>query len=194
VLLLVSSLLVTLPDGYMLKVSPHGLNISLMLESKEKPVLAFFFVCVDNTVHVKNLDVIDLTRKHSTSILYLPPHNTHRMQTLDVSFMKPLRVYFYYQVQSWLRQNQTVTVTRHQIGGQFGAAYSRTVSIETALNCFKKTGIHPVNRSILVDHVFVAALSLLLVWSQMNEDADESGFPTSNGKKISEAPMYLCII
>ena len=41
--------------------------------------------------HTKNLDVVDKDRKHSVAIVSLQLHPTHKMQPLDVSFMKPLK-------------------------------------------------------------------------------------------------------
>ena len=41
-----------------------------------------------------NMEVIDLARANEVVLLCLPPHCSHKMQPLDVSFMKPLSIYY----------------------------------------------------------------------------------------------------
>ena len=59
--------------------------------SKEYPVL---LLLDGHTSHTRNLKVIDLARDNGVIILCLPPHCTHRLQPVDVSFMKPLSTYY----------------------------------------------------------------------------------------------------
>lgn len=55
--------------------------------SKDFPVL---LILDGHSTHTKNLEVIDYARENGVSLLCLPPHCSHRLQPLDVSFMKPL--------------------------------------------------------------------------------------------------------
>ena len=55
--------------------------------SKDDPVL---LIMDGHMTHTKNLDVINLARDNHVTILILPPYYSHRMQLLDVSFIKPL--------------------------------------------------------------------------------------------------------
>jgi len=51
-----------------------------------------FWLIVDGHYsHTKNLGVVDKARKHSFSIVSLPPHSKHKIQPLDVGFMKALK-------------------------------------------------------------------------------------------------------
>jgi len=43
-----------------------------------------------HATHTRNLEVIDMARAHGVTMLCLPPHCSHKMQPLDVGFMKPL--------------------------------------------------------------------------------------------------------
>jgi hypothetical protein len=45
--------------------------------------------------HNKHLDVVDTATEHSVSNVSLPPHSVHKMQPLDVCFMKPLKYTMY---------------------------------------------------------------------------------------------------
>ncbi|XP_042211398.1 MFS-type transporter clz9-like, partial [Homarus americanus] len=61
--------------------------------------------------HIKNLDVINLARDNYVTIVVLPPHCSHRMQPLDVSFMKPLNAYYVRAIETFLRNNPGRLVT-----------------------------------------------------------------------------------
>ena len=39
--------------------------------------------------HTKNLDAINLARENGTIMMCFPAHTTHRLQPLDVAFLKP---------------------------------------------------------------------------------------------------------
>lgn len=54
------------------------------------PVLLLLDGHVTNT---QNIEVIEHARKNGVVMLCFPPHCTHRLQPLDVGFMKPLSVY-----------------------------------------------------------------------------------------------------
>jgi hypothetical protein len=54
--------------------------------SADDPVLLIVDVYYS---HTKNIDVVEKTREHSVSIVSLPPHSTHKLQPLDVGFLKP---------------------------------------------------------------------------------------------------------
>jgi DDE superfamily endonuclease./helix-turn-helix, Psq domain. len=98
--------------------------------------------------HTKNLEVIDYARDHGVVIMCFPPHCTHRLQPLDVSFMKPLSTYYDQAVTSWLRQNPGRVVRDYQIGKLFGEAFIRAANMSTAIRSFEQTGIWPVNPDV----------------------------------------------
>ena len=56
--------------------------------SADDPVLLLVDCHYSNT---KNLDVVDKTREHSVAIVSPPPHSKHKIQPLDVGFMKSLK-------------------------------------------------------------------------------------------------------
>jgi len=107
--------------------------------------------------HTKNLDLIELAQKNFISILILPPHCTHKLQPLDVSFMKPLNTFYTQCVEKWLRNNPGRVVTVFQLSRLFGEAYLRAAVPLTAINGFRKTGIAPVDRHVFTEADFVAS-------------------------------------
>ena len=121
--------------------------------SKENPVL---LILDGHATHTMNLEVIDLARDKGVVILCLPPHCSHRMQPLDVSFMKPLMTYYDQELEKWLRNHPGRVVTTFQTAELFGNAYTRAATAQTAMNGFRKTGIYPSNRDIFEPHEFAA--------------------------------------
>jgi len=59
--------------------------------TKENPIL---LLLDGHVTQVKNLEVIDVARKNNIVIICFPPHTTHKLQPLDVSFMGPLSTYY----------------------------------------------------------------------------------------------------
>lgn len=104
-----------------------------------------------HATHTKNLAVIDLARQNGVVLLVLPPHCSHRMQPLDVSFMKPLSTFYSQECEKWLRSHPGRVITMFQVGAVFGAAYVRASTPEIAISGFKATGIYPVNRDVFTD-------------------------------------------
>lgn len=44
--------------------------------------------------HTKNLAFIDKARANNVTVLSLPPHCSHKLQPMDISFMGPLKTQF----------------------------------------------------------------------------------------------------
>ena len=86
---------------------------------KEDPVL---LVLDGHATHTKNLEMVDLARVNGVVILCLHPHCSHRLQPLDVSFMKPLSTFYTQEVEKWLRHNPGKVVTIYQVAELFGQA------------------------------------------------------------------------
>ncbi|KAJ8943765.1 hypothetical protein NQ318_011977 [Aromia moschata] len=121
---------------------------------KETPVVLLFD---GHASHTKNLEVIDLAREKGIILLCFPPHCSHRLQPLDVAFMRPLSLYYEDEVRKWLRMNPGKVVTLFQISTLFGQAFVNAVNMKTALKGFEKTGIWPTNEGIFSDSDFLPA-------------------------------------
>lgn len=105
--------------------------------------------------HTKNIELIDLARKHGVILLCFPPHCSHRLQPLDVSFMKPLSNYYEDEVRKFLRSNPGKVATLHHLSQLFGAAYTRAATMSNAVNGFRKTGIYPTDMHVFSDDDFL---------------------------------------
>jgi hypothetical protein len=110
-----------------------------------------------HATHIQNLEVIDLARTNGVYIVSIPPHTSHKLQPLDVSFMRPLSTFYTQEVERWLREHPGRCVTIYQVAALFTEAYLKSATALNARNGFRKTGIFPLNRDIFQDHEFAPA-------------------------------------
>lgn len=119
--------------------------------SQDDPVL---LLLDGHNSHTRNMDVIDKAREHHVSIICLPPHSSHKMQPLDVSFMFPLKTFYAQAIEDWLHSNPGKVVTNFKVGRLFGIAYNRAATMNNSINGFKKTGLFPLNKNAFGDEDF----------------------------------------
>ena len=108
--------------------------------------------------HKSHTQAIRALQKASESgiiMVSLPPHTSHRLQPLDLSFFKPLKTYYYQQLERWMRAHPGRAVTQFQVACLFGAAYGKAASVSTCLNGFRKSGIYPLNKDVFEDYEFL---------------------------------------
>lgn len=109
--------------------------------------------------HSRNPELIDKARQSHVYINCLPPHCTQKMQVLDVSFMKPLKLYYSEEIESWMRKNRGKPVTSYDVAALVGHAYARAATKSNAESGFRATGLVPLNPNIF-DHEFEGNSSL----------------------------------
>lgn len=107
--------------------------------------------------HTQSIDVLMRAREAGVILLSLPPHTTHRLQPLDVTFFKPLSTYYNQAVDTWMRAHPGLGVAEHRVCRFFATAYGKAASIATAVNGFQTTGIWPVDRHVIHDSEFAPA-------------------------------------
>lgn len=83
------------------------------------------------TTHTQNLEVIDYARKHHVIILCLPPHCTHRLQPIDVSFMRPASIAYSDEIKKWFRDHPGRDVTANDISKIYNTAFTSAAKPET---------------------------------------------------------------
>ena len=105
--------------------------------------------------HTKNLELIDYAKENQVVIISLPPHTSHKLQPLDRTFFKPLKVAFDRACTSWMRAHPARRITIDKLGELFNIAYMKAATVENAVNGFKCTGIVPFNASILPDAAYL---------------------------------------
>lgn len=107
--------------------------------------------------HTKNLSVIEKARSNFVTILCLPPHTTHRLQPLDLSFMYPFGHYHDDELEKWLTNHPGRVVTVFQISRILSESYIKASTPANAISGFRKAGIVPYNPDIFSDVDFAAS-------------------------------------
>ncbi|GBL94622.1 hypothetical protein AVEN_83948-1 [Araneus ventricosus] len=97
--------------------------------SNGKPVL---LILDFHATHTKSLDLINFAREKNVTLLCLPPHCSHRMQPLDVTFMTSLSIYYQQEVSQWLATHPGRAVTIQQVAKLYGAAFLKAAGMQTA--------------------------------------------------------------
>ena len=121
----------------------------------DRPVL---LILEGHSTDTKSLTLIHLVRTCHVTIICLPPHTTHRLQPLDVSFMKPLNTYIDQVITKWLRNHPGRVITQFQLAAIFGKAYIKAATMRMAMNGFRRTRIYPTDRHIFEESNFDASL------------------------------------
>jgi len=149
--------------------------------TKEHPVL---LLLDGHATHVKNLAVIELARKNFITVLCFPPHTTHKLQPLDVSFMRPLSMYYSQEINIYLLNHPGRIVTLHEIGKIFGTAYNKAATVKNAVSGFNKTGIYPYIPEDFSDEDFIAADTTDIPVSTSTEIESSSNLTSSDTTDI----------
>ncbi|KAL7299769.1 hypothetical protein TKK_0007516 [Trichogramma kaykai] len=126
--------------------------ILLSRATKNNPVL---LILDGHSSHTENLEILDLSNENGVVIICLPPHCSHRLQPLDVTFMKPFSHYYMEEVTKFQRKGDRVGMP--DIFSLLGKAFMKAAKIETAVNGFEKTGIFPFNSEIFSDDDFASS-------------------------------------
>ena len=79
------------------------------------------------------MEVIDLARANGVVLLCLPPHCSHKMQPLDVSFMKSLSTYYDQELKKWLPYHPGQVVIIFQVAKLFGTAHTKAATAQIAI-------------------------------------------------------------
>ena len=121
--------------------------------SKEEKVV----LLVDGHSSHKSLEAQIYAKDNGIVLFCFPPHTTHRLQPLDVSFFGPLTTYYNQELNSWLKTHPGRVVTQFQIAKIFRIAYSKSATIQNAEHGFAATGIFPLNPEIFPEHLYSPA-------------------------------------
>ncbi|KAJ8871197.1 hypothetical protein PR048_027503 [Dryococelus australis] len=118
------------------------------------PVILF---CDGHSTHV-GLEVFEVAREASVTILKILPHSSHLLQPLDLSVMKSLKVRWDATLTSWQRQHIGKKLPKKVFSQLVGKIWEET-NPEIITSGFKKAGIYPFDDSIIPEEKFDPAAS-----------------------------------
>lgn len=144
----------------------------------EKPVL----LVMDNHNSHATLEAWELAKTNHIIFLTIPPHSSHRLQPLDVTFFGPLKKAYNKECDLFMKSNNMVKITPYEIAGLFNRAYTKVACLDKGISGFKATGIFPMNPAIFSDEDFV----------EVNEGEDQSDPQTvpGNSNVIAQSPLH----
>lgn len=154
------------PPGTMIACHPSGwMQSDIFLQwfdhflAHAKPSVAdpVLLILDGHSTHSKNLAFIEKARENHTTVVCLPPHCSHKMQPLDVSFMGPFNTFYVQAVEKYLKNNPGRVVSQFQVSRLLGEAFLKAATPATAINGFRKCGIVPQNQDVFTEADYVAA-------------------------------------
>ncbi|KAF2895482.1 hypothetical protein ILUMI_10688 [Ignelater luminosus] len=115
--------------------------ISFVKPTKEEPVL----IILDNHESHISLEAYKLYREHNLHVLSLPPHVSHKMQPLDLTFFSSLKMAYNRECELYMVNNPGKRITQYEVGELVTNAYNKTANISKVVSGFRVAGIHPID-------------------------------------------------
>lgn len=90
-------------------------------------------------------------KENEIHMLSLPPHTSHKMQPLDVTFYGPLKSAYHRECDLYMTNHPYEKITHDVLASIFNKAYMKVASMDKAVKGFETTGIFPLNPDIFTD-------------------------------------------
>nr|XP_029719398.1 tigger transposable element-derived protein 6-like [Aedes albopictus] len=152
----------------------------------EAPVL---LILDGHSSHTKNVEMIEKAARNNVRILSIPPHTSHKLQSLDVSVMGPLKTKYGQAVDRLLRREPGRVVTVYDVATLVNEAFEATATMKNAVAEFRATGIYPFDTGLFSDADFAAATNL----NAINRTADKNVQTEAIGPTPSTAAEIMTI-
>jgi DDE superfamily endonuclease len=127
--------------------------ITCVQPRESSPVL----LILDGHCSHKSIEAIELARQNHITMLTIPPHTSHRLQPLDLTFFGPLKTNYNRQADKWMLSNPGKRITDYELCEIFTPAYQQVASIDKAVKGFKCSGIMPYDPDVFSDEDFAPA-------------------------------------
>ncbi|KAF2904072.1 hypothetical protein ILUMI_02106 [Ignelater luminosus] len=117
--------------------------------SVENPVL----LVMDNHSSHSSFPSYLFCREKGIHIVSIPPHTSHRLQPLDLTFYGPLKTAFNKERDLFMNTRGCQKITPYDLAGLFNKAYGRVSTLE-------RSGIWPLNLEAFGEEDFLSAINL----------------------------------
>lgn len=146
-------------SGYMQKEIFSKWMTEFIKFSKPKADKKVLLLLDNHSTHVNNLGALELAKDNNIIMLTFPPHTSHRLQPVDITFNKPLSTFFAEEHNTWMRakKKEGKVVTLADFFSVWTPAYIRAASLSNARNGFRKAGVHPFNRNVFSNEEFTSS-------------------------------------
>jgi hypothetical protein len=109
---------------------------------------------LDNHYSYIILESYKFCKENGTVIVSIPPHSTHRLQPLDVTFFGPLKKANHRECDIFMKVKAQRIIRPDDIAALFDNAYSSVATIPQGLSGFKVTWLYPLNPNVFTDEDF----------------------------------------
>lgn len=124
---------------------------SFIKVSKEDPAL----LVLDNHCTHSTLKSYNFCRDNGIVVVSLPPHTSHRLQPLDLTFFSSLKGAYYQECDQFIKSHHFEKISVTNIAELFAKAYNRITTTEKGIKGFQVAGIYPLNRNAFGEEEFV---------------------------------------
>lgn len=111
----------------------------------------------DNLSSHLSIDAIKKCRDHNIHFVFLPSNSTHLTQPLDVAFFRPLKMAWRDILATWKENDgRKETAIPKSVFPRLLKKLSDKISLNAGNSIiagFKKTGLHPLNRNVVLDQL-----------------------------------------
>lgn len=152
--------------------------------STVNPVL----LIVDNHVTHCSLKAYDFCRDNGIQVVSIPPHTSHRLQPLDVTFYGGLKSAYNAEADKFMVTHQFGQIRPSDIPTLFAGAYNRVAVPEKGIRGFAVTGIFPFNPHVFSDEDFAAEVPDEAQAPNTPLTPDSSNRSVERGKSTTLAP------
>lgn len=149
--------------------------------SQEDPVL----LILDNHGSHISLEIYTYCRLHGIVMVSLPPHTSHRLQPLDLTFFGPLKNALNRECDLYLRSHTHEKITHYELASIFNRAYLRVATMDKGISGFRAAGIWPLDPNKFSEDDFSPTNQTDTSDIQLPMHLDET--EVNNGSNISEA-------
>lgn len=130
--------------------------------NEENPVL----LILDNHCSHISLQIYEFCRANFIVMVSIPPHTSHRLQPLDITFYGPLKRAFSKHCNLFLKTKinsaeNDFKLSHYDLAEVFNSAYCDTANMEKAISGFRSAGIYPLHPEKFSEDDFAAADHLL---------------------------------
>jgi len=163
------------------------------INSAEHPIL---LLMDGHATHV-SVGLIDWAKQHHIILFILPSHTFHILQPLDVSCYGPLQKMYNHECHKRIRQSSSV-ITRYNICEIACGVYQKALSSENLVSGFRKTGIFPLNSTVIDATVLMPAEIFqteeastephmnITITENQNQHEDENNLNENNGSQVHD--------
>ncbi|CAG7718399.1 unnamed protein product, partial [Allacma fusca] len=100
--------------------------------------------------------VVKYAKDHYIDILTLPPHSSHKLQPLDISFLGPLKSRYSSALTEWLASPENLKPVNEDVPATIRTSYDNPCLASIVINGFAKTGLWVPNLNGPSRYVFRA--------------------------------------